>query len=225
MRYFYRKLMSESHSILVNYITNIGIRLVQANKLYEKVCFIGDSITYIEWYKIMTNNFPNINIVNKGINGDTSIEVLNRISDILSSNSNIYIIAIGVNDIRHNNIEEPGAITIQSYIDTMESIINKITTTGASVFVVSIWPSFTDDQYPLTTNVFGTVTETNVEIDARNEALETWCIANSITYIDATPIIRNNINTYDKEVIYISDGIHPNDFGKAIYSNAVLYGT
>jgi lysophospholipase L1-like esterase len=188
-----------------------------------KMTSIGDSITEGtgEWDENVASRFSGLTLVDKGVSGDTSKEVLARISNILSTNADVYIMDIGINDIRHNDSSE-GAVTVEEYIYVMGQIIDRLQTTRKPLFVISIWPTYNGDVSPAETNVFGTVAQTNAEIDIRNEALKKLCMSKCVYYIDATTLIRSTITSANQSQ-YISDGPHPNAAGAQIYAQAVLY--
>lgn len=63
-------------------------------KTKADIVMVGDSITDgSEWHEM----FPQLNIVNRGISGDTTVGVLNRLEGITQTQAKKAFIMIGVN--------------------------------------------------------------------------------------------------------------------------------
>src|SRR4051794_37276908 len=61
------------------------------------VIMLGDSITEgIDWHEL----FPNVRIRNRGIAGDTSAGVLNRLDEVIGRRPKIVFLMIGMNDLQ-----------------------------------------------------------------------------------------------------------------------------
>jgi lysophospholipase L1-like esterase len=70
----------------------------------EKICFLGNSLTYGgNWVKITGND----NCVNMGISGNVSNDVKNRLNEVVTLNPCKIFLMIGINDLRRGiNIDE-----------------------------------------------------------------------------------------------------------------------
>ena len=83
----------------------------------QRLCWVGDSIieqgkpavgngigftTYIE------SSYPGIDYVNIGVGGNTTKDVIDRISSITSSDADIYVLAIGLNGLYATRIGVSG---------------------------------------------------------------------------------------------------------------------
>lgn len=189
--------------------------LFELNQQQKTATWIGESITEGNNYdEKIAKIFPNINHVDKGIGGNTSKDVINRLYNIKSTQANLYVVAIGVNDIRYN--DSRGATSKESYISNMATIIDNLQAVG-KVVVIGIWPHFYPDQYA----ALGLI-ETDKRIDEYNIALENLCKQKNVPFINPTPSIRKII-TSDAVPLLIPDGIHPvNDTCKQLYADAVL---
>lgn len=95
--------------------------------------FIGDSLTFgygvnktSNWvYKLQES--LNINIINKGINGNTTTDMLNRFSeDVLSQTPNLVFIMGGTNDLLSNRSTESILKNIEIMITESLSINSKV---------------------------------------------------------------------------------------------------
>jgi len=104
-------------------------------KIDSIVCF-GDSLTYGykategKSYPYFLQQLTNISVINKGINGNTSQDGLNRIDDILKIKNALVIVEFGANDFFQ---QIPLTVTKKN----MEQIIDKLKAAGDTVVLVS----------------------------------------------------------------------------------------
>jgi len=110
-----------------------GLKKENRIELFEEfsssveVVFIGDSITEeAEWSEF----FPHLKVANRGVTGDKTSDVLNRIDSIISITPNTAFIMLGINDIS-------GKIPIDEIVYNYGSIISSLKDKGISVFVQS----------------------------------------------------------------------------------------
>jgi lysophospholipase L1-like esterase len=177
---------------------------VRQKSLYEtfdcrnKIVFLGDSIISDGgsiWNELLGRN----DIVNRGIAGDTTNGVLNRLDFYLNQKPKCIFIMIGVNDIR----------SIFFNMDTTKSnyskIINKILENNVQLFVMST----------LNTNK----SDKNKKIKELNDYLVEQCKLLSIPYIDINNKLSNNYLLSDR---YSKDGLHLNSDGYIIWSQVIL---
>lgn len=73
----------------------------QANPIPEAgpvdVSFVGDSITaWSDWQAA----FPSLRVVNQGIGGDTSIDLIERLASLRRTQAATYLLMVGINDIK-----------------------------------------------------------------------------------------------------------------------------
>lgn len=96
-----------------------------------EVVFLGDSITaggaWHEW-------FPDVPVVNRGIDGDTTDGVLNRLDSVISEPSKVFLL-IGTNDLSFGR-------PIEQVFANQRSIIEGILTRAprANLYVQSVMP-------------------------------------------------------------------------------------
>ena len=171
------------------------------------VC-LGDSITFgylnskSSWVSILNDNFRDTTFINKGINGDTTTGMLNRLrEDVLNYNPDTIIFMGGINDI---------ALNID--LETMKSNIIEICNTSKEnkieLIILTLLPAHI----------------LNIEIGERfndtfneyNKWLISYANENSIKYIDTYSIMTNILKTEND--IY-SDGLHLTKTGNKILAN------
>jgi fucose 4-O-acetylase-like acetyltransferase/poly-gamma-glutamate capsule biosynthesis protein CapA/YwtB (metallophosphatase superfamily)/lysophospholipase L1-like esterase len=191
------------------------------------ITFIGDSITegtknnYHPWYEPLIYYFSNKKVINISKGGFTTNLIINNYKyHIIKSKSDLYIIAIGTNDIRYRN-PEICAMTKEKYINNIKKIVNLAKTKNekAKFVFISPWLSNSIDN-----NCLLKEKEKLKLFDEYAKSLNIFCKNNNYLYINPNHYINNIIkpNYFD----YMLDQIHPNDKkGIELYSEAVLYNS
>ncbi len=168
----------------------------------ENIVFFGDSIT--EGYNVK-EFFDEYRVVNSGISGNTTKDLINRIdSDLYDYNPSAVIIQIGTNDLRVS-------IKDEEIISNIKKIIKGIRKNrkNASILVESIYPLNRD----MDTEYWDGVNEdyNNKHIIKLNKDIKKLCKIEHIKYIDVyTSLLDDNKNL--KEV-YSKEGLHLTDLG------------
>lgn len=163
---------------------------------YYDVVFVGDSLTdYSNWNEIFTDQI----VANRGISGDTTVGVLNRIDSITNTKAKQAFIMIGTNDITAN---ESIDIIFNNYI----KIISKMEDSNITPVVQSTL---------LTYNQKKTKNKTITQL---NEKLEGYCAKNGITYVDLNKYLSSNGQLENQ---YSYDGLHLNGQGYAVWSKVI----
>ena len=100
----------------------------------QDIVFLGDSITDgANWDEL----FPGVQVKNRGINGDTTLMVLERLAAITSGHPKAIFLLIGTNDLPWYEYRTDAAI-----LETYEAILQEIKTETPEtrVYVQSIFP-------------------------------------------------------------------------------------
>ncbi len=161
------------------------------------IIFLGDSITDIgEWAEM----FKNKNVKNRGISSDNTFGVLARLEEIVSSKPAKIFIMIGINDISKST---PDAVIISNYKKIITAI--KTATPHTKIIVQSILP--TNNNFP----EFKRHQNKTEHILFINAALQKYCAAQKIVYVDLYTNFLDDKNKLDKK--YTNDGLHINGFG------------
>ena len=187
----------------------------------SSICFIGDSLTHgsmnggIPWYEPLLPHLQ-AKISNVSYGGWTTCDLLSHKEDIPASD--LYIIAIGCNDIRYND-PAIGAVTKEDYIsnlkDLKKSILSK--SPDASFIFIAPWISTDGDlasklPYP----------EVTAKRESYSAALRDFCQAEGDTWCDPNTYIQD-ILLQAPQTEYLVDWIHANrQHGVEMYSMAVL---
>ena len=168
----------------------------------ENIVFFGDSIT--EGYNVK-EFYDEYRVVNSGISGNTTNDLINRIdNDLYDYNPSVVIIQIGTNDLRAN-------IKDEEIITNIKTIIKGIRKNrkNASILVESIYPLNRD----MDTEYWNGVNTdyNNKHIIKLNKDIKKLCKIEHIKYIDVyTSLLDDNKNL--KEV-YSKEGLHLTDLG------------
>lgn len=187
----------------------------------ESVCFIGDSVTEgtknggCPWYEPIEGYISNVRNCSWG--GGTVQTLTENLEIINSEQSQLYVIAIGTNDVRYRD-ETKCAMTSQDYVSRIDGLCKGITNYEDAEFIfIAPWTSTDGD--PFCDLAYDEKMELNSEFSA---ALEQYCIDNGHMYIDANPYINEYLEQYPHSE-YLLDHIHPNfTNGLKLYSEAVM---
>lgn len=163
------------------------------------IVMIGDSITDgAEWYELLKNN----EVQNRGIGGDTTNGVLDRLNTINKSIKKAFIM-IGINDIgRYKRVDE----IYNNYIKILEDLEKK----DIKVYIQSVL--YVGKNYP-NSDYF------NKEVKNLNKKLEQIAKDKNIDFIDLNSILAPN-NYLEKK--YTDDEIHLNGKAYILWANEII---
>jgi lysophospholipase L1-like esterase len=190
----------------------------------KKVCCVGDSVTEGNvngghpWYEPFISMFPNITFINKGVGGNGTVDVINRLSDITSTNADMYILAVGTNDVRYQDPAK-GATSSAGFKSNIATIVNALKANGAFVVVIEPWPSFNKDYV----SVKG-YSDRDLTMKLYSAAAKEYCGSNDIPYIEVIDYIKSALD-FNNKSNFLVDYIHPNStLGIKLYADTVLFG-
>ncbi|TLS39319.1 GDSL-type esterase/lipase family protein [Pseudalkalibacillus caeni] len=167
----------------------------------NEIIFLGDSMTdYYEWGE----SFRNERIINRGISGDTTFGVLNRIDEVIQAQPKKLFIMIGIND-----------MLAQQELDTIETNYKEIVNTirkqspETNVYIQSV--------LPVNQKLHGNYVQ-NDAIYLFNRRLETLASLHDIPFINLYPKFLEN-GQLNPDLTY--DGLHLNGKGYKIWKETV----
>lgn len=164
----------------------------------QKIIFLGNSITAA--FQI-AEFLPGYNIRNRGISGNTTNDILNRIDDIAGIKPVKVFIMMGINDIVEN-------VPVKNLLDNYSQIIEKIKNQSpeTKIFIQSILP------VSKSASVFfsGDENKINQMIDEVNQKLIQMAKERNLVYIDLNDVFMSKGELKDE---YSWDGIHINARG------------
>jgi len=173
-----------------------------------KIICIGDSITAgyglspEENWVFLMNKSINHSFINKGINGDTSTDLLMRFKkDVLDFKANMCFIMIGINDMMLNT-------TPESIIKNIGIIIKDAVNSNIIPIIIS--------QPPINKSIAITLWDEHLNYDKislkqthLNNLFKDFCSSKDILFIDVFSYFKSMCNSEN----YHSDGIHLNSYG------------
>jgi len=167
----------------------------------NEIIFLGNSITDgCEWSEL----FQNPNIKNRGIGGDDTDGIIERLSEVTSSKPSKIFIMIGVNDLAYGK-------DVNYIISNYYSIIDSIQTVSpnTNIYIQSVLP--TEDAIH--------TTRKNTDIMKINEKLQALAAEKGATYVDIFSIFATPENKLNLD--YSIDGLHINGQGYLIWKDAI----
>ena len=120
-------------------------------KISSIVCF-GDSLTKgygsteEKTYPYYLQQLTNIPVINKGVNGNTSKDGLNRIDDILKEQNALVIVEFGANDFFQQ-------IPLNETKKNIEQIVDKLQKAGDTIVIVSTEDKQLKDYHNMLKNI------------------------------------------------------------------------
>lgn len=146
---------------------------------------IGDSlIEAAEWHEM----FPGTSIANRGISGDRTDDILQRMDAILAVGAQRAFVMVGFNDFAFN---QPVAVSFENY----RKIVDRLTEQKVDVYIQST--------LECSRAVCGGILD---DIRALNELLRAHADKNGLTFIDLNKSLSSAETGLIKQYTY--DGIH-----------------
>lgn len=164
--------------------------------------FIGDSITKGADFKEAFNEQI---VLNKGISGNTTIDVLNRLDkDIYQFNPYKVFLLIGINDIGKN-------FDNKDTIKNIKLIVNNIKRNcpHVKIYLQSIYPVNNTNDKKIQKRYFKY--RNNKDVIEINKELKIFANSNNITYIDIYSHLLDEKNNL--KLSYTKEGLHLNKDG------------
>lgn len=173
-----------------------------------QIVFLGDSLT--EFFHL-EEFFSGYKIYNRGIAGDTTDGVLERLEDnVISIQPKKVFLLIGTNDFsRHKN--EYIFNNIKKIIDKLKKGIENL-----ELYLISLYPVNPKAKFY---SYFFTRSRKNEKIIALNELLEEYAISNNLNYLDIHSHLVDENGMLKKE--YTIEGLHISFEGYQIIANLI----
>lgn len=160
------------------------------------ILFLGDSITDEgDWSEL----FPDSPVENRGIGGDTTLGVLNRLDQVIALQPSQIFLMIGTNDLCFGR-SIPDTMT--NYRQIVNRLRAELPTT--KIYIQSVLP-FNDTLFP--SRSF----RTNKNIKQLNVEIKKLAQTDHLPYIDLTPTFTDANGRLPAN--YTTDGLHLNKLG------------
>jgi len=174
----------------------------------NRIVLIGDSITE-GWTEFNPTFFQENNLINRGISGQTTPQMLIRIKqDAVHLDPKIIIINGGTNDIWGNT----GPSTPEMIIDNLCSMAEIAIKNNINVALSTILPVH---KYPDRDDIF----DPPKTISLINSELLDYCKKNGLTFLDYFSPMADEKKGLRSD--YGEDGVHPNKHGYNVMENVV----
>ena len=171
----------------------------------DNYLFLGDSLT--DYFDLETY-FPNQPVVNSGIAGNTTDQILASMKTrVYDYNPSKIFLLIGTNDLRDGKPQE-------AVVQNIEKIIGEIQTNRkqAEIFVESL--------YPVNASVSSAVgVRSNATIQNINAQLQEYCNEKDLTYIDLYAKLQDEQGNLQTQ--YTVDGLHLSDMGYQVVAEVL----
>lgn len=186
-------------------------RYAEANKTVEipsKVVFMGNSITD-GWWPADSMFFKTNKFVDRGIGGQTTIEMLARFrADVINLKPKAVVILAGTNDLAQNI----GYISLENIFGNIVSMAELAKANGIDAILCSILPVY---DYPWRPGL-----EPAAKIIRLNSMLREYAEANNLTYVDYHSAMKDERDGLPEK--YSKDGVHPTIEGYKIMEKMIL---
>lgn len=162
----------------------------------NRIVLIGDSITEF-WERYDSIFFSQNNYINRGISGQTTLQILERFqNDVVDLQPKSVIILAGINDIAENN----GPISIEEIMNNIVSMVEKSLKNNIEVVLCSVLPA---------NNFYWNPKIQPIEkIKQLNQKIKAYSLSKRIKYVDYYTQMVDEKLGLDKK--YADDGVHPN---------------
>lgn len=173
----------------------------------KRIVFFGDSIT-AGWELHDPPFFANKNYINRGINGQTTSQMLLRFRpDVIELKPQKVIILAGTNDIAGNT----GPTTLEIVLGNLISMCELARANNIEPILCSILPAF---DYPWRKGI-----RPAEKIETLNNMILQYATDNSIRYIDYYSAMADGQKGLQSN--YSEDGVHPNEKGYSIMKSVL----
>ncbi len=198
MKFKFRSLLISLILLLVGMQVNYIYAANENNK--TDVVIFGDSITYKgNWNEL----FPDLNIVNLGIEGDTAYNLKKRIGQVYRYNPKYCVILVGFNDICCSK-------------DDVDFIYKNYTYVLKKLMQRNITPVIMSTTYA--NEKLKNYKEVNNKIYTLNNKLQLYAADNNINFIDLNKYLSKN-KLLLKE--YAADHVHLNQKAYKVWRNEI----
>ena len=160
----------------------------------NEIIMLGNSITdQCEWHEL----FGNINVKNRGIGGDDTDGVLERLDEVTKSKPAKIFVMIGTNDLAYGK-------TTEHVIENYKTIIKRIQSASpeTKIYIESVLP-----------------VDYDIHSMKINGQLKEIVGENNLTYIDLFSVFKTDENKLNPKYSY--DGLHLNGQGYMVWKKEI----
>lgn len=203
--------------LFIGYLKFMRVSKVDKKEYYEElnneidkdsIVFLGDSLT--EFYRL-EEFFRGYNIYNRGIAGDTTDGVLDRLqTNVIKMDPSKVFLQIGTNDLNEKKMEKENIITnIELILTTLRDNLPK-----TKLYLISLYPV---NLKVLLCSPMLVGKRRNSTIKEINDELKEFAKNNDIPFIDIYPHLLDEDENLKKE--YTVEGLHISLEGYKVITN------
>lgn len=174
----------------------------------------GDSITASgAWFSEAEKEFG-IKVVNKGVGGENSSDGRKRLSNVLATKPDVVVLSFGMNDAA---LDMAKYVPLKTYNENMEYMVDEMQKRGIKVILLIVNPIGETPYYTRhDKTVFEPYGGANAFFFQYVEAGRALAKKKHLTLIDMYQPLYDTGRWND----YLSDGVHPNKKGYAMFAEA-----
>ncbi|MDH6308645.1 lysophospholipase L1-like esterase [Dysgonomonas sp. PFB1-18] len=193
-------------NILDNQTYKERMAYFEANPLKEgQIVFLGNSLTQGgKWDEY----FPAKQPANRGIAGDNTLGMLNRLTEILEARPEKLFLLAGINDISLNRPNDKIMTGLKAIIYQVQAA-----SPDTEILVQSLLPINNDN------NRYKRMLDKEKQIEKLNMEIQKFCKAEGITFINLYPAFLSGKRKLNAK--YTTDGLHLNDAGYAVWASQI----
>lgn len=182
--------------------------LKSLEKAYTNYLFLGDSIT--EYYDL-EKYFPDMPVVNSGIAGDTTDDILSDMKGrVYDYNPSKVFILIGTNDLLEDKTNEEIFNNIKKIVDGI-----KENRSEAEIYIESIYPV----NRSMDKRLYMVGSRQNKDIIEINKMIKDYCNEENLTYINTYDELLDEDGNLKKD--YSEDGLHLSSEGYDVVTKSL----
>ena len=177
----------------------------------DNYVFVGDSI--ISNYDL-EKYYTNMNVVNSGVLGNGTVDILENISDrIYQYNPSKVFLMIGTNDIKNQ-------VNVDDISLNIERIVNLIKQNRpyAEIYLLSVSPINSSDDDKIELSIVDG--RDNEDIKKLNELVNKLCDEKDLVYVDLYNKLVDDNN--ELNIDYTVDGVHISEDGYKIITEEIM---
>lgn len=194
---FIKNLLSKKIINSSDYFPETATKKIEEFSKYKStkddVVFLGDSIFRGgQWGEY----FPGLSCRNRGISGQKTLDILNRVELIAVNHPKKIFLLVGINDILDDNSIETLSVNYRKILEAIKS-----TSPNTEVFPLSILPVNEQKCQDILLKKV-----TNKIIIEANKHIKSLCEEFEMVYVDCSPHLQNGNHEMNEE--FTIDGIH-----------------
>ena len=177
----------------------------------NQIVLVGDSITELFNMELFDEfcKVYGVNIYNRGISGDTSDRLLERLDEnVLNINPKAVVLLIGINDLT-------AGADVEYIAGNIEATVERIRNSNPNTLIVL------QAVYPVNTKMYRSIVlkKAAKKISTLNSKIKSIANKYGTDYIDFTNKLSDSDGMFSSELTY--DGLHPTAKGFSVVANEI----